>query len=215
MSRNNKNHTGAKVILIILMLLMIAATAFMIKLCIDLASEVPEKKPGESLSHQENTDPTETEPPETTVPVPVPEHVVSTATVGTMGDLLMHTPIFLPQYNPECYNSADGTYNFDPVFEYVTEYVSELDYAIANLETTLCGTDNGFPYQGYPNFNCPDSIVDGARNAGFDMLLTANNHSYDTGLTGYRRTLEVVRGQGLATLGTYASADETKCVRYQ
>jgi len=210
MSRNQKNNNGVKVVLIILILLMIAATAFVIKLCIDLTNEVPERRPGENLSQQDTTTPTETEPPETTVPIPVPEHVVSTATVGTMGDLLMHTPIYLPQYNPECYNSADGTYNFDPVFEYVTDYISELDYAIANLETTLCGTDNGYPYKGYPLFNTPDTIVDGARNAGFDMLLTANNHSYDTSLVGYKRTLEVVRGQGLATLGTYASADETK-----
>ncbi len=212
MSRNNKNRSGAKAVLIVLILVMIAASAFMVKLCIDLATQTPEKKPEESGSVLEDyyaTQPeeTETQPPETTLPVP--EHVVSTASVGTMGDLLMHTPIFLPQYNPETYNS-DGTYNFDSVFEHLTAYTSELDYAVANLETTLCGTDNGYPYHGYPNFNCPDAIVDGAKNAGFDMLLTANNHSYDTSLVGYKRTLEVIRGQGLATLGTYASADETK-----
>ena len=47
-------------------------------------------------------------------------------------------------------------------------------------------------------------------NVGFDMMLTANNHSYDTSLVGYKRTLEVVRGLGMETLGSYASADETK-----
>lgn len=213
MSRNDKNRGGLKAVLIILILVMIAATAFMIKMCFDLVNEVPERKPdsGSSVLDDYNpTEPEETEAEETVPPttIPVPEHVVSTATVGTMGDLLMHTPIFLPKYNPACY--VDGVYNFDPVFEHLKDYTSALDYAVANLETTLCGTDNGYPYHGYPNFNCPDAIVDGAKNAGFDMLLTANNHSYDTSLVGYKRTLEVIRGQGLATLGTYASADETK-----
>ncbi len=212
MSRNNKNPSGAKTVLIILILVMIAASTFMVKLCFDLATQTPEPKPSENGSVLDDYTPTEpeeteTQPPETTMPEP--EHVVSTASVGTMGDLLMHTPIFLPKYNPETYHS-DGTYDFDPVFQYLTEYTSQLDYAVANLETTLCGTDNGYEYHGYPAFNCPDAIVDGAKKAGFDMLLTANNHSYDTSLVGYKRTLEVIRGQGLATLGTYASADETK-----
>lgn len=96
------------------------------------------------------------------------------------------------------------------MFQYLSEYTSSLDYAVANLETTLCGEDNGYPYDGYPLFNCPDELVDGAKAAGFDMLLTANNHSYDTRLVGYLRTLDVVRGKGLETLGTYASEAETK-----
>ena len=49
------------------------------------------------------------------------------------------------------------------------------------------------------------SWTDATKNAGFDMLLTANNHSYDTTLVGYKRTLEVVRATGQQTLGTYLS----------
>ena len=203
MSRKNNNHTGIKVILTLLILCMIAATAFVIKLCLDMTDFVPDTTGGESvtLPTQETTEGTEA-PPETTLPVP--EHVVSTATIGSMGDILMHMPVVNTGLQ------GDGSYNFESVFRYLTEYTSALDYAAANLETTLCGTDNGFPYKGYPHFNCPDEIVDGAKNAGFDMLLTANNHSYDTTLVGYKRTLEVARGAGLDTLGTYASADETK-----
>ena len=52
--------------------------------------------------------------------------------------------------------------------------------------------------------------MDSARDAGFDMLLTANNHSMDTTIVGYKRTLEVVREKGLATLGTYLTPDEQK-----
>ena len=225
MSRKPKsNHTGLKVVLILLILVMIAATVFMIKLCIGVAGAEPspnrvklpaflqsmlEKVPTEELipdAPQETPETETTEPtdPPTEPTLPEPEHVVSTATVSATGDVLMHMPVV---------NSGaqkDGGYNFDYIFRHLAEYTNAADYAVANLETTLAGTDNGYPYHGYPNFNCPDEIVDGAMSAGFDMFLTANNHSYDTSLVGYKRTLEVIRGKGMDTLGTYASADEVK-----
>lgn len=148
--------------------------------------------------------PTETEPPPTTEPAPV----IYTATVGAMGDLLMHKPLFDSQYSAEVYQS--GEYNFDSIFKYIQEDVSALDYAVVNLETTLAGKGNGYPYSGYPSFNCPDDLVDSVKTTGFDMMLTANNHSYDTNIKGYKRTLEVVHNAGLASLGTYNSADESK-----
>ena len=212
MSRNKKNHAGLKAFLIILILLMIAATGFVVKMCFDLATQVPEVRPSQGGSLVENLLPEPTEEPETVPPttIPVPEHVVSTATIGSMGDLLMHMPIFDDYKYNSAVQQSDGTYDFESVFRYIKDTITELDYAAVNLETTLCGTDNGFGYSGYPHFNCPDDIVDGARDAGFDMLLTANNHSYDTTLVGYKRTVEVARSKGMETLGTYASADEVK-----
>ena len=207
------NSNVLTLVLTVLIITMIAATVLVIYLCITLPTTV-RSSPEESTDRLEvattsETVSTETEPPETTLPTP--EHVVSTATVGAMGDLLMHKPIFddLTQYNAAV-QKADGSYDFTSVFQYLTDYTVPLDYMVANLEVTLCGEDNGYAYGGYPLFNCPDELVDGVKNAGFDMLLTANNHSYDTNMVGFLRTLEVVRGKGLETLGTYASADETK-----
>lgn len=146
------------------------------------------------------------EPPtteETTLPEPEPLTVVSTATITATGDLLMHIPVI---------NSGlqtGGTYNFDNIFQYLSGYASAADYAVINLETTLCGTGNGYPYSGYPKFNCPDAIIDGAAAAGFDMILTANNHCNDTGTTGFDRTLQVIEEKGLASLGTKATEEET------
>jgi poly-gamma-glutamate synthesis protein (capsule biosynthesis protein) len=157
--------------------------------------------------------PKPTEPVVETVPTlpstepTVPEPTIYTASIGAVGDLLMHESIF-----SKAALQADGTYNFDSIFKYIDDYISSLDYAVANLETTLCGTENGYGYSGYPRFNCPDEIVDGAKKAGFDMLLTANNHSYDTGIMGYKRTIDVIRSKGLSSLGTYASPDEIKWV---
>ena len=148
------------------------------------------------------TVPTEPTTEATTLPEPEPLTVVSTATLSATGDLLMHIPVI------NSGRQSDGSYNFDNIFRYLSEYASAADYAVINLETTLCGTKNGYPYSGYPKFNCPDAIVDGAAAAGFDMLLTANNHCNDTGTAGFDRTLQVIAEKGLASLGTKATPEE-------
>lgn len=205
MAKNPRHsNTGIKVILILLILAMIAATGFVIWLCIDLVNQSPDASISTDIPITLPTDAvpetTETVPP-TTLP-PEPEHVVSTATISAMGDLLMHLPVINE------YDQPDGTYNFDRMFRYISEYSSASDYSAINLETTLYGP--GKPYHGFPMFNCPDAIAEGAFNAGFDMMLTANNHSYDTGIAGYNRTLEVCREVGFTTLGTMMSSDEPK-----
>ena len=162
----------------------------------------PTQPAGTSPSAQATQPPTETttEPPTETT-MPEPEHVVATATVSATGDMLMHKPIITAAYN-------NGSYNFDFIFKYLKSYSEKTDYAVANLETTLAGSAK--PYQGYPYFNCPDEIVTAAKDAGFDMFLTANNHSFDTGKDGYLRTLEVIQEAGMDTLGTMASAEDPK-----
>ena len=137
---------------------------------------------------------------------PKPITKVSTATVVATGDLLMHEPIFNNA------KQSDGTYNFDNIFTYLSEYATEADYAVANLETTLRGTEDGYSYKGYPQFNCPDSIVDATKAAGFDMLLTANNHSYDTRYKGMIRTLEVIDEKGLDRLGIIKEETEKRYI---
>ena len=207
MPRNPKRGGGAvKVLLIVLILLMIAATALVIWMCVDLtnrskpAPTTPNKSLTVTLPRDTEPEPTETEPPETTLPEP--ERVVATATIASQGDLLMHKPVF-----DTCLQS-DGSYNFESIFRYVKEYVSAYDYAMANLETTFGGDQ--FKYQGNPEFNCPDALVNSVVEAGYDMLLTANNHAADTTAVGITRTVEKVREAGLAALGTQLNDEEPK-----
>ena len=142
-----------------------------------------------------------------TTPEPEPIVEVSTATVAVTGDLLMHSPIITGSYD-----SSLNEYDFNDIFTYFSKYVSKADYAIANLETTLRGTEGGASYSGYPTFNCPDTIADAVKNAGFDMLLTANNHSYDTALKGFKRTVSVLDEKGIEHIGTYSSETDKKYV---
>lgn len=207
MSRNPKRgNTAVTALLIVLILVMIAATALVIWLCIDLVNTqtdatVPSSN-AVTLPSGTMPSPTQTQPPETTLPEPEPEHVVSTATISAQGDLLMHKPVF------DTCRKSDGSYDFESIFRYMKEYSAAYDYAVVNLETTFGG--DGYPYQGNPTFNCPDPFADSIVDAGYDMLLTANNHCSDTTSSGIKRTLELVREKGLATLGTQLNDEEPK-----
>lgn len=131
---------------------------------------------------------------------PTQPYVVSTASVGVTGDVLMHGPVI---------NAAatNNTYDFAENYEYISEYYRQYDFMVANLEVTLGGPEAG-AYKGYPTFNCPDTVIDALKNAGVDMILTANNHSYDTGYKGFMRTQQVIREKGLPHLGTIESTDD-------
>lgn len=188
-------------ILLVLIAVLFVADVIVIGLCLKTpGSTKSNQKPSASQGNSNTPSPTDG----TELPTEEAPQLVSTATVLSTGDILMHGKVI---------NSGkqdDGSYNFDSIFQYVKSYSQAADFSVANLETTLCGTDNGYAYAGNPKFNCPDAIVDSLKGAGFDMLLTANNHADDTSLAGYKRTLNVVREKGLDTLGTYLSADEQK-----
>lgn len=203
MSRKQDN-TGLKILLIFLIVCFLAATGFLIKLSLDLPNAPSQTRPaGTGTVLPQQPQPTATQAPTTEATQPQTEHVVSTATISVQGDLLMHKPIFAD-------NSiiAQRGMDFSPIFQYTRDLIQGYDFAIANLETTFGG--DSFPYQGNPSFNCPDQFLDSIVDSGYDMLLTANNHSYDTQMTGITRTLEKVRGAGLKTLGSRMNEEEKR-----
>ena len=144
----------------------------------------------------------------TTVPTEPPIVKESSFTLSAVGDMLMHIPVINTGYYADT-----NSYNFDSIFTYLTDYISSADYAMGNLETTLAGPNfvhspEKIGYSGYPQFNCPDAIIDGMKTAGFDMVLTANNHSYDTRGVGLSRTLSVIRERELDYLGTKVAPED-------
>lgn len=127
-----------------------------------------------------------------------PEHEPIEATLLVCGDAMAHAPQLRDAKN------ADGTYDFDYVFRSVTDVISQADYSVVNLETTLAGPE----YSGYPTFSSPDAFAAALKNAGFDLFLTANNHCYDRRFSGLSRTLDVLDSLGIAHVGTYRTAEE-------
>lgn len=130
--------------------------------------------------------------------IPVFNEKVETyeASILAAGDVMVHSPQLQAQYD-----SATGTYNFDNNFKYVKKYIEDADYSLANLETTLAGNDV-YPYSSYPLFNSPDELADALKNAGFDLLSTINNHSFDKRDLGVNRTLSTLKEKGFDTVGT-------------
>lgn len=123
-----------------------------------------------------------------------------TATLAVCGDIMSH----MPQTN-DAWSITENKYDYSTMISGATEWVSKADYAVANLETTFAG---GPDYSGYPSFNTPDELSDALKQAGFDMLLTANNHSMDRGYDGLVRTLDVLDERGIAHVGTYRTQEE-------
>ncbi|WP_052255216.1 CapA family protein [Salinicoccus sp. YB14-2] len=126
-------------------------------------------------------------------------------TISTVGDIMAHDEQYWGAYVEET-----DSYDFKPVFEHVKPYLEEADLAIGNFETTVAGEDRG--YTGYPLFNTPDAIVEGVEYAGFDSIVTSNNHSLDMGAQGIERTVQKLEEADMDVVGTYEEAPEERHV---
>lgn len=106
-----------------------------------------------------------------------------TVTIRFFGDIMMHSL----QIQTALQN--DGSYDFDSYFTHMTKYLSDSDLNVGNMEFTLAGE----PYTGYPSFSAPDSFGEHLADCGFNLFLCANNHIFDKGKAGLKRTLEIYR----------------------
>jgi poly-gamma-glutamate synthesis protein (capsule biosynthesis protein) len=91
-------------------------------------------------------------------------------------------------------------YNYEPCFRYLKPILEQADLAIGNLELTLPGTP---PYTGYPMFRSPNELAPALKSAGFDILVTANNHSNDSHGSGVVNTIHTLRDNGFIQTGTF------------
>ena len=107
------------------------------------------------------------------------------------------------------YIDSSNSYNYEPTFRYIKDYIESADIAIGNLEVTLAGP----PFKGYPQFSSPDALAAEAKKAGFDILVTANNHSADRGSKGIDRTIKVLDSLEIVHAGTFIS-EEDRMLRY-
>jgi poly-gamma-glutamate synthesis protein (capsule biosynthesis protein) len=130
--------------------------------------------------------------PEPVEHTPIPED--TTITIIAAGDIMFHYPQVISA------KTEDGSYDFSSPFEFIKGYVQSADLAIANLETVIAG--DGEAPKGYPRFRSPNEVLDGIKEAGFDVLVTANNHSADRGKAGIIKTIEEIEKRQLEYVGT-------------
>jgi len=136
--------------------------------------------------------------------VKVPELI----TVAAVGDVLLHDTV-------QRYAMFQKT-GFLSLFGPVADLIQGADVAFANLEgpaasgVTKTGRVTAPPprlwdrwvYTGYPMFNYHPSVVRALKQAGFDVLQTANNHSMDRFAIGVDKTIDVIEAEGLKFTGT-------------
>lgn len=118
------------------------------------------------------------------------------------GDLMGH----VTQINAAKREAKGKGYNYEPFFKHLKPYFSGADIAVINLEHTLAGE----PYSGYPQFSSPDESIFAIKDAGFNIIATANNHSLDRGKQGLERTLSVLDSIKIKYLGMYRDSAELK-----
>ena len=109
-----------------------------------------------------------------------------------MGDMIFHQPIV------KNYRTGE-TYDFTPIFSNISEDINGADIAIANFEGSV---NSNRKLSGFPMFNFPKESIYSLKNAGFDILSTANNHALDTGLDGIAETLSHIKESGMESFGT-------------
>lgn len=107
---------------------------------------------------------------------------------------------------------SDGSYDFSDMFRYAAPYISSADYAIGVFEGPMAGEAAGYSTSNFDDskelaLNFPDAFAQAVKDAGFDLVTTANNHVLDKGVDGAMRTLDVLDKLGLDHTGSYKSSD--------
>lgn len=102
------------------------------------------------------------------------------------------------------YHEKKDNYYYDDCFQFVKPIIKNADISIANLEVTHAGK----PYKGYPQFSAPPQLSRSLVDAGFNVIITANNHSCDGGGKGVVKTLDVLDALNVKHTGTFRNKEE-------
>ncbi len=148
-------------------------------------NEVKEEKPKKKILNFEEED---------------NEEYTKKARIKFFGDTMAHFDQV--QY---ALNYGGGEYNFSNQFTYISDYVKDADLSITNYETT---TNPNREYSGYPAFNTPAEYLKNIKDAGFDVVTTANNHTLDTDEEGVFSTIDAIENAGLDYVGTHKDDGE-------
>lgn len=121
-----------------------------------------------------------------------------TISVGMIGDVLLHHPLYLYE-------------DYTESFRAVSEQLNEVDLLFANLESMPGGREFGL--SSYPKFNSPDHIIRDLKNVGVDHLSLANNHAIDRGPDVLLNAIRNIEAYNVPYTGAYKSEDDAQTDR--
>jgi poly-gamma-glutamate synthesis protein (capsule biosynthesis protein) len=128
-----------------------------------------------------------------------PGEEVSKLRIVFAGDIMGHDS----QIAAARIDSTDN-YDYTDCFRQLKPYLQQADIAVGNLEVTHAGP----PHKGYPRFSSPDELTDALLDAGFDVMVNANNHALDRGKEGLERTVRVLGRKGMILTGSFISPEQ-------
>lgn len=117
--------------------------------------------------------------------------------ISLVGDVLLASNV----------GNAIAAYGADYPWQDTARLLSHADVTIANLECTVSERGEPIPEKQYTFRASPDSI-DGAANAGVDILTLANNHVMDYGAGAFLDTLGVIKEKNLRYAGAGVNEEE-------
>ena len=114
-----------------------------------------------------------------------------------IGDIMAH------QQQLDAAYRKGSSFDFSPQFRRIEPLIEDA-FLVGNLETVFAGTEQKgkkLKYSGYPMFNTPDELADLLKSLDVDLLTLANNHIFDKGPAGARRTTEILDSADLTWIG--------------
>ena len=148
-------------------------------------------------------DPESITPPPTPTPSPSPTPVPDprSATIRSVGEIVMQLNLLQSAVN-------ENTFDFSDMFSYVSDVMGNADYTVADVEGTLGGTKN--PSGNTAQLITPPSLIGTLQDCGVDMLMLANDHALDGGFAEQQATVQNCMTAGMDYVGAATSAEERK-----
>lgn len=156
-----------------------------------LRSRIPQQPQSPGNSQTAQSQPTTTPP--TTVPptTQTPDTVIHLAAGG---DLNVTDKVVSA-------GAYQNGYDYSKIFLDVLPALAEADVTMLNFEGGAVGAP-------YGKDSAPPELLKALKNAGVDLLQTANSKSVTSGILGLTATLDAIRSAGIEPVGTFASKEE-------
>ena len=94
-------------------------------------------------------------------------------------------------------------YDYAPIFKDVLPVLASADVTMLNFEGVLGGNSYGTNTK-----YAPPELLTALKNAGVDVLQTANSYSIYDGPRGLKSTIQGIQGAGMTPLGTFLSKED-------
>lgn len=116
----------------------------------------------------------------------------SIITLSAVGDILCENEII-----KDGYNSNIKSYNFNHMFQGITDFLKPSDIVLGTMETNFVNKE----YSGYGLRNSPKQFAEAVKNSGVNLVSISTNHSLDYGISGLKTTKSYLQQLGYDTVG--------------